>query len=169
MRWSFRTIEWKSSNVLISVHISKGGDGAHSHPPNKAQEPVFLLERCCDAAAAPPWLKLRPPPRIRRFIGWIARWAGRRVQSAGVKRTRMDLVFVSPLAMFLTLSFFFFDKVGCGQNIKRFCSQTPYVDKYGLWKNKKRCGPIWGGRFSFSAFAQFSWKKPSIYHSKAII
>lgn len=76
-RWSLRMTEWKSSNVQISVHISEGGDGAHSHPPNKAQEPVLLLERCCDAAAAPPRPRLRPHPHVRTFIGWIRRWAGR--------------------------------------------------------------------------------------------
>lgn len=31
--------------------MSEGGDGAHAHPPNKAQEPGLLLERCCDASA----------------------------------------------------------------------------------------------------------------------
>lgn len=54
VRWSLRTIEWKNSNVLISVHISEGGDGAHAHPPNKAQEPGLSSERCSAAEAPPP-------------------------------------------------------------------------------------------------------------------
>ncbi|CAF97592.1 unnamed protein product [Tetraodon nigroviridis] len=63
--------EWKSSNVLKSVHISEGGDGAHSRPPNKAQEPVLSLERRCDAAAAsaaeaPP----TPPHPHTHWLDW---------------------------------------------------------------------------------------------------
>lgn len=57
--------------------MSEGGDGAHAHPPNKAQEPGLLLERCCDASArlsaaqAPPTPPHPQPYWLESMVGGV--------------------------------------------------------------------------------------------------
>lgn len=79
--------------------MSEGGDGAHAHPPNKAQEPGLLLERCCDASARLSAAQAPPtPPHPQPY--WLESMVGG-VESTGLEYKAAEwILFVPPHDVF---------------------------------------------------------------------
>lgn len=91
-----------------------------------------------DAATLPlPSAAEAPPTSPHPEIHWLEWKVGGADRTVDESKTHQNGFCVCSCSCNHFDSVFFLKKVGCGQNIKRFCSQTPYVHKYGLWKTRR--------------------------------
>lgn len=90
--------------------MSEGGDGAHAHPPNKAQEPGLLLERCCDASARLSAAQAPPtPPHPQPY--WLESMVGGAKSTVDRSKSHQN-----EICLFPPHSVFDFKKVEYNQN-----------------------------------------------------